>query len=320
MKVNFWILMACSMLFMAGCKYFHFGEKTVAPVKTEILLGKTLFFDPILSADRKISCASCHKPEFAFADTTAFSKGINGLLTSRNTPSAMNVADRPYLFWDGRSPTLEDQVLHPIANPSEMGFNVGKVIKRLESSAFYVQSFQMIYNQKPTAELLGKAIAAFERSLETGDTPFDRFLRGDSTAVSQSAMRGRKLFIGKANCFDCHFSPDFTGDEFKNIGLFNGKEFNDSGRYKVSKNLADIGAFKVPGLRNVALTAPYMHNGTFASLRQVVEYYNNPSVFVQNAIGTDELIKPLQLTEQEKSDLVAFLESLTSVSLMRSIK
>lgn len=317
MTMKICLLMVTSALLIAGCKYFNFGDKTLPPLKTEIQLGKALFFDPILSADKKISCASCHKPEFAFADTTAFSKGINGLLTTRNTPSAMNVADRPYLFWDGRSPTLEDQVLHPIANPAEMGFNVGKVIKRLESSAYYVQSFQIIYNQKPTAELLGKAIAAFERSLETGDTPFDRFLRGDSSAVSQAAMRGRKLFIGKANCFDCHFSPDFTGDEFKNIGLFNGKEFNDSGRYHVSKKQSDIGAFKVPGLRNVALTAPYMHNGAFTSLKQVIEYYNNPAAFVQNAIGTDELIKPLQLTEEEKNDLVVFLESLTSVSLMR---
>lgn len=291
--------------------------KSVEVISDPIALGKALFFDPILSSNKKLSCGSCHKPEFAYADNQAFSKGIGGKRTLRNTPSVMNIADRPYLFWDGRSPNLEDQVLHPISNPNEMGFAVDAAVTRLKQNERYLLSFQKTFGSEPSADLLGKAIAAFERSLETGDTPFDRFLRGDSSVVSESVMRGRKLFIGKANCFDCHFSPDFTGDEFKNIGLFNGKDLKDSGRYNISQKIEDIGAFKVPGLRNVALTAPYMHNGMFNNLRQVVEYYNSPISFVPDAIGTDTLIKPLNLSEIEKQDLVHFLESLTSVSLKK---
>lgn len=286
--------------------------RNVKPAGSEVELGKMLFFDPILSADKSLSCASCHIPEFAFADTTAFSKGIKGKLTTRNTPSAMNISGRPYLFWDGRSPSMEDQVLHPIVNPSEMGFSLNRLISRLNKSKIYTESFQKVYGSDPNEINLSKAIAAFERSLETADSPFDRFIAGDSGAISKSAMRGRDLFIGKANCFDCHFTPDFTADEFRNIGLFNGRELNDSGRWNVTKNPADIGKFKTPGLRNVALTAPYMHNGMFATLDQVVAYYNSPDSFVPDHQGRDADIKPLGLSESEMKDIVAFLKTLTS--------
>lgn len=304
------LFIGIAVLLFTQCGVNH--SKNTTEITDEVTLGKALFFDPILSADKSLSCASCHKPQFAFADNVPLSKGINGALTARNTPSAMNVAGRPYLFWDGRSPTLEDQVLHPIANPAEMGFNVEKLVGRLAENAQYVKYFNQVYGKNPSAELLGKAIAAYERSLETADTPFDKFMLGDSTAISKAAKRGREIFLGKGNCFDCHFSPDFTGDEFKNIGIFNGKQFNDSGRFKVSNNAGDIGSFKVPGLRNIGLTAPYMHNGMFKNLKEVIEYYNLPSAFISDAIGTDKLIKPLNLTEQEKEDLLAFLNSLTA--------
>lgn len=280
---------------------------------TESELGRMLFFDPILSANRSTSCASCHKPEFAFADSTSFSKGFNGGFTSRNTPTVMNMSSRPYLFWDGRSPNLEDQAIHPIVNPVEMGLKKTDIVKRLKSSPFYKKAFQKIYGSAPDLKLLGKAIAAFERTLETADSPFDKYMEGDSTAISASAIRGRELFLEKGHCFDCHFTPDFTADEFRNIGLFNGKNLNDSGRYLVSQNPEDIGRFKVPGLRNVALTAPYMHNGQFRTLRQVVDYYDNPDAFIPNSIGRDTILaKPLGLNEQEKEDLVEFMKSLTS--------
>jgi cytochrome c peroxidase len=295
----------------AACS-IRFPKKQALP-NDEIALGRQLFFDPILSLNRTISCASCHKPEFAFADTLPFSKGIAKGITARNTPSVMNMSLRPYVFWDGRAATLEEQVLHPISNPSEMGMHIETLLHRLTKSKHYHAAFVKIYNSEPTKELLGKAIAAFERTLETGDAPFDLFVNGDSNAISVSAMRGRELFIDKAHCFDCHFTPDFTADEFKNIGLFNGKELNDSGRYMVSRDPQDIGKFKVPGLRNVALTRPYMHNGMFQTLDQVIEYYNNPDAVVSNAIGRDAVLaKPLNLTTQEKADLVAFLRSLTS--------
>lgn len=307
-------LLPLSLLIFFACSLRNSEPAKALPID-EIALGKLLFFDPILSLDNSVSCASCHKPAFAFADTVAFSTGVHGGKTTRNTPSAMNVSDRPYLFWDGRSPSLEDQVLHPIANPVEMGFNIEDMMARIQANAFYKEAFQAIYKQAPSAELLGKAIAAYERSLETGDSPFDKYMRGDTNALSAEAVRGRELFLGKAGCFDCHFSPDFTGDEFRNIGLFNGKNLNDSGRYYVTRNSTDIGSFKVPGLRNVAKTAPYMHNGMFRTLEDVVAFYNNPAVFVPDAMGQDPLIKPLNLSDEEMRDLVAFLKSLTSIRL-----
>jgi cytochrome c peroxidase len=286
-------------------------------ILTEIDLGRKLFFDTILSENNSISCATCHIPEFAFADTIPLSIGLNGQKTARNTPSAMNVAGRPYLFWDGRSPNLEDQVLHPILNSVEMGFNIEDLMNRLVNDRFYSEAFQQIYHHKPTAELLSKAIASYERILETGNSTFDYFMQGDSTAISAAAIRGKDLFIGKAGCFDCHFSPDFTGDEFRNIGLFNDKLLNDSGRFNVTKNPSDIGKFKVPGLRNVALTAPYMHNGMFKDLETVVDYYNNPDAFVTPTTARDALIKPLHLSELEKKDLVEFMKSLTAITLKK---
>lgn len=308
-------ILALLMLIATGC--WLQLKKTNSSIATEVELGRALFFDPILSENRSISCASCHIPNFAFADTLPFSIGVNGQKTARNTPSAMNVSGRPYLFWDGRSPNLEDQVLHPIINSVEMGFNIQALVNRLIKDTYYAAAFKQVYNKKPSAILLSKAIASYERTLETGNSPFDFFMQGDSTAVSISAMRGKDLFIGKAGCFDCHFSPDFTGDEFRNIGLFNGTDLKDSGRFWVTKNPEDIGKFKVPGLRNVGLTAPYMHNGMFKDLETVVEFYNNPDNFVIGSKGRDNLIKPLNLTAAEKADLVEFMKSLTAVSLKK---
>ncbi len=304
------VLLGISFIFFQS---FQLEKKEKKLPGTEVELGKLLFFDPILSANKKTSCASCHKPEFAFADTLPFSIGFKGKPTQRNTPTAMNLMDRPYLFWDGRSPNLEDQALHPIRNSVEMGMTEKDLVTRLNKNKFYRLAFFKIYGKNPNTLLLGKAIAAFERTLETGDSPFDKFMNGDSNAISASAMRGRDAFLDKGHCFDCHFTPDFTADEFKNIGLFNGKELNDSGRFAVTKDPNDIGKFKVPGLRNIALTAPYMHNGKFKSLEAVIEYYNNPSAFVNNAIGRDSLLsQPIGFTDLEKADLLAFLKSLTT--------
>lgn len=280
---------------------------------SEAELGKKLFFDPLFSLNQTISCADCHKPEFAFADTVAFSTGFDGKKTLRNTQGLTNLGARPYFFWDGRVATLEEQAMHPVQNPLEMGMNLTEVNRRLNAKEEYVQLFKLIYGQKPTAELAAKALAAFEATLETGDSPFDKFMAGDSGAISLSAIRGREIFMEKGRCFDCHFSPDFTFDEFKNIGLFNGKNLNDSGRYVISKKPENLGSFRVPGLRNVALTAPYMHNGMFKTIEQVIDYYNEPDKFVPDHINRDTILnKPLNLNAREKSDLAAFLRSLTS--------
>jgi cytochrome c peroxidase len=274
-------------------------------------LGEMLFNDPILSLDSSISCASCHRPEFAFADTTALSKGIGGHLTRRNTPSAMNMASREIFMWDGRAASLEDQMLLPLEHEHEMGFHRDSAVARLNRSEKYGPLFKQVFGKEANLKLLQASIAYFEKSLETSDTENDRYLNDMPHAMTEEQLAGRALFFGKANCNVCHFTPDFTGDEFRNIGLFNGKNLQDTGRYEITRNVADIGKFKVPGLRNAAVTAPYMHNGMFATLEEVVAYYNDPDKVVPDAINRDPDIKPLGLTSQEKSQLVAFLHSLT---------
>lgn len=279
---------------------------------TKAALGRILFSEKILSKDSSVSCASCHIPERGFADTLPFSRGIGGQLTSRNTPSVLNMQFRPYFFWDGRATTLEQQALMPIQHPNEMGLPIAAAVQRLNASPYYRQLFMQVFRQRPNAQNLGAAFAAFERTLETTNSRYDDWA-DDKLRLTASEERGRKLFTGKkAKCFDCHFTGDFTADEFRNIGLFNGADLNDSGRAAITGKREDLGKFKTPGLRNVAVTAPYMHNGMFKTLEEVVEYYDNPQRFVQGSINADSLLrKPLGLTQQEKNDLVAFMKTLT---------
>ena len=299
--------------------FFTKVETTRDPVTSEVDLGKELFFDKILSLDHSISCASCHQPEFAFADTLAFSKGVGDSIGLRNTPSVMNMAFRPFFFYDGRAATLEEQAIHPIEDPLEMHLDYTTAVKRVRNEDFYQTAFETVYASEPDSALILKALAEFIRSLESdGSAPHDLWLNDiDSTAMTASQIRGREVFRGeKAKCFDCHFSPDFTGDEFRNTGLFDGSaKLNDTGRFKITKDSTDLGKFKVPGLRNVALTAPYMHNGQFKTLEEVVEYYDDPYKTVSNPINMDSLmLNPLNLTTIEKQDLVNFLHSLTDTN------
>jgi cytochrome c peroxidase len=305
------ILIVFPVLFLFNCTPDNtFSLKEPATVAE---LGELLFFDPVLSKDSSIACASCHKPEFAFADNTPFSKGVGGKMGGRNTPPAMNLSSRNFFFWDGRSETLEDQCRGPIENPIEMDLPVSEVVKRLYRHSQYVRFFMRLYGKQPNAENITNAIAEFERTLETNNTAFDDYMNGkDTTQFSASAKRGQQLFNVKGKCFDCHFGPDFTGDQFRNIGLFNGKDLNDSGRFIVTKKPADLGKFKTPGLRNISVTAPYMHNGMFKTLREVIDYYDTPDNFVKNSENRDTLLnKPLNLTETEKKDLENFLLTLT---------
>jgi len=288
-----------------------FSESNTAIV-TKVALGKKLFFEKLLSKDSSVSCTSCHKPAYAFADTVAFSIGIDGKLTKRNTTSVLNMKNRPYFFWDGRAASLEEQSLMPIQNPEEMGLSIDEAIERLSQSAEYKKLFQIVFHQKPAAENIAAAFAAYEQTLETVDSKFDDWSNNLKKLTAQEE-RGRQLFIGdKAKCFDCHKMEDFTTDEFKNIGLYNGKDLNDPGLYNITKKENDKGKFKIPGLRNIAVTAPYMHNGMFKTLEAVVAYYNDPSKVVANPIDIDgALKKPLGLTEKERKELVAFLKTLT---------
>lgn len=275
-------------------------------------LGRALFFDPILSRDHTISCASCHKPEKAFADDRLVSLGVEGREGTRNTPTVMNSAGRTRFFWDGRSETLEEQALAPIENPVEMDLPVDDAVARLAADPAWVKRFQDAYNAPPTRRTLGRALAAYQKSLNTVDTPYDRYVLGDDDAISESAKRGRLLFISKAQCVSCHAGEDFTSDRFKNIGIYNGRQFNDPGRGGITGDASQNGEFKVPGLRNVALTAPYMHNGMFKTLREVIVYYDDPSKVIPDAINRDaQLRDPLHLGAQEIDDIEAFLHTLT---------
>ena len=280
---------------------------------TPLELGKRLFFDPILSGNRTISCGSCHKENLAFADSVQVSPGVNGRVGTRNTPSAMNMRFQESFFWDGRAATLEQQVLIPIENPVEMDLPVDSAITRLNTDAFYRQSFLRIFKELPSKRNLAKALSDFERSLETSDSPFDDWRVNDNEeAVSASAKRGFKLFNTKAKCIQCHFGPDFNNIEFRNIGLFDGKMHADSGRSAISHQASDLGKFKIGSLRNIAITAPYMHNGMFKTLKEVINYYDNPEAIVPNAVNRDTILTgSLQLTEAEKQDIENFLISLT---------
>jgi len=276
----------------------------------EVALGKKLFFDPILSGNKTQSCASCHRPEFDFADTSAFSPGSEGKPGKRNTPSIQNMSDRSHFFFDGRAASLEQQIFGPIQDTLEMNLPISEAIKRLRENQEYRALFQKVYQQLPDSANLGKAIAAFERTLETYPTAWDLHAKGKKE-MSPEAQRGHVIFNEKGKCFDCHFGPDFTGDEFRNIGLYNGKNLNDKGRGALTGKTEDDGKFKVPGLRNVSRTAPYMHNGMFRTLREVIDYYDNPNKVVGDALNRDSLlIRPLGLSESEKQDLEAFLRAL----------
>ncbi len=301
------ILILCSITLIS----FSFKEEKNNAI-TKAGLGKKLFSEKILSIDSSVSCASCHNPLLAFADTLAYSIGINGNETKRNTPSVLNMKNRPYFFWDGRAATLEQQALMPIANPEEMGLPLEEAISRLNKNKTYVKLFKQVFNEKPNVKNLGTAFAAFEKTLETVDSKYDDWAN-DKLKLSAAEERGRELITGdKAKCFDCHFGDDFTGDQFKNIGLYNENYLTDSGRYRITKKEIDLGKFKTPSLRNVAVTAPYMHNGMFATLEEVLRYYNNSKGFFPHQVNIDSNFnKPLNLSSKEQSDIIAFLKTLT---------
>ena len=292
----------------------HYDES----IDNSVALGAKLFFDPILSEDQTISCASCHNPKYAYADNAPFSAGVGGKLGGRNTPSVMNMASRTIFFHDGRALTLEEQASGPVENPVEMNLKFSEAVKRIQEDEAYQHFFNKIYGTQPDSVSIVTVLADFQKSLESdGSAPHDLWMNDESThALDSSQIRGRVLFLTKANCFDCHFGPDFTTDQFRNIGLYDGGKLNDVGRFGVTNDSTDLGKFKVPGLRNIALTAPYMHNGMFETLEEVIDYYDNPYDFVEKPINIDSIMmEPLNLTDQEKTDLVHFMESLTDSAI-----
>ncbi len=290
------------------------------PTVETVALGRKLFYETKLSADGSVSCASCHDPAAGFADPRRVSVGVGGKLGTRNAPSILNAAYSPVQFWDGRAKTLEEQAGGPIENPIEMNMPHDACLAKLGSNSTYVKLFETTFGPAPISmEMVGKAIASFERTLLSGNSPFDRyFFGGDLKAISPAAIRGLEIFNNakKGNCSVCHKigeqNAPFTDGKFHNIGVGIGTdgELTDLGRYEQTKDERDKGAFKTPTLRNIAKTGPYMHDGRQATLKEVVDFYVGGGTSNQYL---DKEIKELKLSGQERADLVAFMETLTGV-------
>jgi cytochrome c peroxidase len=314
----------------------------------KVALGKRLFFDPALSADGKISCATCHQPERGFADAEPLAVGIGGRRGTRNSMSLLNVIYNPAQFWDGRTDTLEQQALEPLTHPDEMGNrSLPEVLERLRGDAEYRAGFRAAFGEKGEidAARLAMALASYERTLVSGNSPFDRFQAGDGTALPPAARRGLSIFRGRGRCSRCHVAteqqPLLTNFAYQNTGVAAGDPSFDRlarlaarrieqapspqplvemegmagshelGRALRSGLLFELGSYRTPSLRNVALTAPYFHNGSAASLADVVRFYNAGG---RTNLNLDEELHPLGLSVNEEQDLVAFLEALTGTS------
>jgi cytochrome c peroxidase len=321
----------------------------------KIALGDRLFNDKRFSSTGEISCAHCHDPQKAFTDSPLVtSEGINKLTGTRNAPTVINSAYFKLFFWDGRSLDMEDQAQHPMTNPVEMGLvNHEPVLKIVRTDPDYVARFKKVFNkegEQVTMKEVQQAIASFERTIVAGDSPFDRwYYGGDQKAVNDQVKRGFNVFLTKGRCVSCHTMEQdyalFTDNRFHNIGVgvnriqkeipqfapafltaksagtdvdkavLTNPKVSELGRFAVTESLDEIGAFKTSTLRNVAVTAPFMHDGSLATLRDVVDHYNNGGVTKKDDPVNDFLsggIRPLNLTDDEISDLVAFMESLTS--------
>ena len=288
------------------------------PTAETIALGRKLYYDGALSVDGAISCATCHDPEKGFSDASPHSTGVEGKTGNRNSPTVWNSAYSTLQFWDGRSPSLENQAEGPVENPVEMANTLAAVEKTLSADPEYVALFEKAYGPgRITYEKVGKAIASFERTVLSGNSPFDRYMfGGDKTALSEPAVRGLKVFMDKekGNCVVCHtIEADhalFTDNKFHNlgVGMNNRGELTDLGRFTVTNVDADRGAFKTPTLRNIAQTAPYMHDGSQKTLKEVVDFYVGGGNSNEHR---DPEIHELKLSQQEREDLIAFMESLT---------
>ncbi len=310
-------------------------------------MGQTLFFEPRLSGDGTVACATCHDPARAFTDGRPVSVGIHGRVGQRNAPTVLNALYNKTQFWDGRVNTLEQQAALPITNPFEMGSaSIGDAVSRIADNKDYQTQFMQAFGRGVNEQDMLSAIAAYERTLASFDSPFDHFIAGDSNAISDMAKRGWELFNGKARCQLCHALTDnqpdttlFMDNDFHNIGigilrhhvaplaqqaereLAQGRleaidtasitsETSVLGRFLVTRKQSDIASFKTPGLRNVLVTGPYFHDGSMQTLWDVVDHYNKGDGITNPWLDKD--MQPLALTEPEIDDVVAFLASLTS--------
>lgn len=328
----------------------------------KIALGDKLFHDKRFSKTGEVACATCHDAAKALTDSPLkTSEGINKLKGTRNAPTVLNAAFYTTQFWDGRSPSLEDQALHPFVNPIEMGLpDHEPILDTIRKDPAYTEAFTRVFSVQPKAISMvevTRAIAAFERTQVSGDSPFDRwYFGGDNQAMDKSARRGFEVFLNQGRCVSCHTIEQdhalFTDSKFHNVGVgindiqarvpafaaafqkaklegadvdvtvLSDPDVSNLGRFAVDDQLSSMGGFKTPTLRNIALTAPYMHDGSLKTLRDVVVHYNNGGVSDKNTPVNPYLsggIRPLDLSEQQIDDLVAFMEALTSPSVKAAV-
>lgn len=278
------------------------------PDPAEALLGRELFFDPVLSRDRSLACASCHRPEHGFADPVPLSRGVGGALTVRNAPTLYNRALGRSFLWDGRAATLEEQVLLPIEEAREMALPLDEALARLGADPRYAARFREVHGREPDREGLARSLAAFVRGLLHGDTAVDRFRAGEIEALTRAERTGMWLFESRGGCWRCHSGPNFTDEGFHNTGVGVRDGAAEPGRGAITGLAEDRGRFKTPTLRGLAESAPYMHDGSLGTLEEVVAFYRgggggNPDL--------DPGLAPLELTDEEAADLVAFLRALS---------
>lgn len=271
-------------------------------------LGRRLFFDKRLSADGSVSCAVCHEPERAFTDSRRVAVGAFGRIGTRRVPKLVNRGFGTSFFWDGSAPTLEEQVFKPILNPLEMALSEGEAVRRVRQDDTYLEAFERAFGGPPSRQTVSYALASYVRTIRSGDSAYDRYQAGDAAALTIGQVRGLRLFRGKANCVVCHLGPNFTDEGFHNTGAgWTGTPPQDLGRSEITGRDGDAGKFKTPTLREAAKTAPYMHDGSIASLRDVIDFYDDGGT--ENPYLDPEIV-PLGLTEAEKGDLEEFLEAL----------
>lgn len=271
-------------------------------------LGKKLFYDPVMSRDSTVSCSSCHLPEFAFSDIEAVSLGVADAPGTRNAPTLANIAYHPYFTREGAIGTLEGQILVPIQEHNEFDNNIVLIAEKLRTIPEYNEMSLLAYNRPPDPFVITRSISTFERTMISGESPYDEFVVGNNEqALSASARRGMDLFFSNTtNCSSCHNNFDFTNYAFENNGLY--EVYEDIGRMRLTNDPSDNGLFKVPTLRNVEVTGPYMHDGSIGTLEEVIEHYNSGG---SDFFNKSERIQPLNLSDTQKVDLVNFLKSLT---------
>jgi cytochrome c peroxidase len=279
--------------------------------KERWLLGKALFYEKQLSLDSSVSCASCHSQQFGFSDNVALSKGFKQRLGNRNSPSIINIAYHPYFTREGGVPTLEMQVLVPIQEHNEFNNNILDIAKRLSSNQKLQDLSYLAYNRPLDFYVIPRALATFERSLISGNSKYDQYKKG-TLSLSDEEQKGMNLFFSdRTNCSDCHSGFNFTNYQFENNGLY--ETYNDPGRKRLTGLDSDLAKFKVPSLRNIEVTAPYMYDGSLPDLEAVLNHYNSGGKQHPNK---SEKIQNLQLNQEEKKQIIAFLKTLTDVSFL----